>query len=62
MKPEGVHHDGPHADHHPHKPRHIAEKMESYLVRGMGLVGAGLLIFMLYSFMQTGTGTPSWMH
>jgi hypothetical protein len=45
----------------PHKPRHLAEKMESWVVRGIGLCAAVLLAFLLYSFMQTGTGTPPWM-
>jgi len=45
-----------------HKPRHLAEKMESWVVRGIGLCAVVLLAFLLYSFMQTGTGTPSWMH
>ena len=44
-----------------HKPRHLAEKMEAWVVRGFGLAAAVLLAFLLYSFMQTGTGTPSWM-
>jgi hypothetical protein len=43
------------------KPRHLAEKMESWVVRAIGLCAAVLLAFLLYSFMQTGTGTPSWM-
>jgi uncharacterized RDD family membrane protein YckC len=46
-------------DHH--KPRHIAEKLESYVVVAMAIVGAVLLVALIYYFMQTGTGTPSWM-
>ncbi|MGH7022391.1 MAG: hypothetical protein ACREEB_02235 [Caulobacteraceae bacterium] len=46
---------------HHHKPRHIAEKLESYVVIAMGVVGAILLVVLIYYFMQTGTGTPSWM-
>ena len=44
-----------------HKPRHLAEKMEAWVVRGFGVCAAVLLAFLLYSFMQTGTGVPSWM-
>ena len=44
-----------------HKPRHLAEKMEAWVVRGIGLGAAVLLAFLLYSFMQTGTDVPSWM-
>jgi hypothetical protein len=46
---------------HHHKPRHIAEKLESYVVIAMGIAGAILLIVLIYFFMQTGSGTPSWM-
>jgi hypothetical protein len=52
--------DYPHEVHH-HKPRHIAEKLESYVVVTMAIVGAILLVALIYYFMQTGTGTPSWM-
>jgi hypothetical protein len=61
MKNAAVPGDG-HDDKVKHrKPRHLAEKMESWVVRGIGLCAAVLLAFLLYSFMQTGTGTPSWM-
>jgi hypothetical protein len=35
--------------------------MEAWVVRGFGVCAAVLLAFLLYSFMQTGSGTPSWM-
>jgi hypothetical protein len=35
--------------------------MEAWVVRGFGLAAAVLLAFLLYSFMQTATGVPSWM-
>jgi hypothetical protein len=43
------------------KPRHIAEKLESYLGIGIAVVGMVLLGVMLVGFAQTGSGTPSWM-
>ncbi len=43
------------------KPRHLAERMQGYLVKGMGIVGAVALAFLLCSFMQTGSGAPPWM-
>lgn len=46
---------------HHRKPRHIAEKLESYLGVGIAVVGLVLLGFLLVGFMQTGTGAPSWM-
>jgi hypothetical protein len=46
---------------HHHKQRHIAEKLESYVVMAMAIVGAILLVALIYYFMQTGTSTPSWM-
>ena len=52
-------------DHKPlatnRKPRHIAEKLESYLGIGIAVMGLVLLGFLLVGFMQTGTGAPSWM-
>jgi hypothetical protein len=53
--------EGPEVKAHHRKPRHLAEKMEAWVVRGFGLCAAILLAFLLYSFMQTGSGTPSWM-
>jgi hypothetical protein len=52
-----------HSDHAPvhHKNRHIAEKLESWVVIAMGVVGAILLAVLIYSFMQTGSNPP-WMH
>ena len=61
MDPD-VAHDGDHKPEvHHHKPRHIAEKLESYVVAAMAIVGAVLLVVLIYYFMQTGTATPSWM-
>lgn len=51
---------GDHAPVH-HKNRHIAEKLESYVVIAMGVVGAILLAVLVYSFLQTGSNPP-WMH
>jgi hypothetical protein len=31
------------------------------VVIAMGVAGAILLLVLIYFFMQTGTGTPSWM-
>jgi hypothetical protein len=54
--------DGEHPPEvHHHKQRHIAEKLESYVVMAMAIVGAILLVALIYYFMQTGTSTPSWM-
>jgi len=50
----------PKADVH-HKPRHLAEKFESYVGVGMVIVAAVLLVILIYAFSQTGSGTPSWM-
>jgi hypothetical protein len=55
IAPEGA------PEHHPHKPRHLAEKFESWMVVAMAVAGAGLLALLLWAFMQTGTGTPPWM-
>jgi hypothetical protein len=52
---------GDHAPVH-HKNRHIAEKLESWVVIAMGVVGAVLLAVLVYFFMQTGNSNPPWMH
>jgi hypothetical protein len=44
------------------KRRHLAERVESFMVGAMGVGAAVLLIFLLYSFIRTGTDVPSWMH
>ena len=62
MEPEGS--KGgvePHNEHHHHKPKHIAERMERYVGVGIVVVAAVLLVLLLYSFMQTGSEAPSWM-
>ena len=41
---------------------HMAELLETWMVRVMGVGAAVLLVFLLYSFMKTGSGVPSWMH
>jgi hypothetical protein len=61
MEPDVAPEGGPPPEVHHHKPRHIAEKLESYVVVTMAIVGAILLVALIYYFMQTGTGTPSWM-
>jgi len=61
MEQEAVHESDHAPEIHHHKPKHIAEKLESYVVIAMGIVGAVLLVVLIYFFMQTGTGTPSWM-
>ncbi len=45
-----------------HKPRHLAEKMEAWGGRAFMALGAVLLAGLVYAFMQTGAGAPSWMH
>jgi hypothetical protein len=47
---------------HHHKPRHLAEKMEAWVGRAFMMLGVVLLGGLLYAFMQTGAGVPSWMH
>ncbi len=53
------------SDHDPaaksRKPRHLAERREGYLVKGMGIVGAVVLVFLIHGFMQTGSAAPPWM-
>jgi hypothetical protein len=44
-----------------HRPKHLAERFERYVGIGIVIAGAVLLAVLLYAFMQTGTGTPSWM-
>lgn len=61
MEPEMAEKVEPTPAVHHHKPRHIAEKLESYVVVAMAIFGAILLVAMIYYFMQTGTATPSWM-
>ncbi|HEY5206350.1 MAG TPA: hypothetical protein VIJ63_17380 [Roseiarcus sp.] len=61
MEPETIHETSDAPEVHHHKPRHIAEKLESYVVIAMGVVGAVLLVVLIYFFLQTGTSTPSWM-
>ncbi|HWD66422.1 MAG TPA: hypothetical protein VG227_00525 [Caulobacteraceae bacterium] len=61
MEQDAVQNGEPTPEVHHHKPKHIAEKLESYVVIAMGIVGAVLLVVLIYFFMQTGTGTPSWM-
>ena len=61
MEQEAIQNSNHTPEVHHHKNRHIAEKLESYVVIAMGIVGALLLVVLIYFFMQTGTGTPSWM-
>ena len=61
MDPEVLHDDAPAPEVHHHKPKHIAEKLESYVGIIMVVVAAVLFILVLYAITQTGTGTPSWM-
>ena len=59
---QDVIHDGEHkAEVRHRKPTHIAEKLESYMGVGIVIVAAILLAILLFAFMQTGSGTPSWM-
>jgi hypothetical protein len=44
-----------------HRPKHLAEKLESYVGVGVVIAGAVLLALLLYAFMQTGSDTPPWM-
>jgi hypothetical protein len=57
LEPQG----GPDTHPHAHKPRHLAERFESWMVIAMAIAGAGLLAVLLWAFMQTGSGTPPWM-
>ncbi len=61
MDPEVTQDDAPHPEVHHHKPKHIAEKLESYVGIIMVVVAAVLFVLVLYAITQTGTGTPSWM-
>lgn len=47
--------------HHP-KPWRLAEKFESYVGVIMVVAGLVLLGVLAYGVMNTGSGTPSWMH
>ena len=54
--------DGAHpAEVHHHKPKHIAEKLESYVGMATVAIGGILFVLVLYAITQTGSGTPSWM-
>ncbi len=60
---QDVLHDGDHKQAVSHKkPRHLAEKLESYVGVGIVVVGAVLLAVLLFAFTQTGSATPAWMH
>ena len=61
MKPDALHPEGHDAAHHPHKPKHLAERLESYVGVGSVVIGAILLALLIYAFMQTGSQTPPWM-
>jgi len=59
---DNVVHEGAHDAEHPHhKPKHIAEKMESYVGVIMAVVALVLLVVAIYAITQTGSATPSWM-
>ena len=49
------------ADGHHRKPKHMAEKLESYVGIFMVAVAVILLALLLYGVTQTGTTTPNWM-
>jgi hypothetical protein len=62
MKQDVVHGgEGAHAVSH-RKPKHTAEKIETWMGRAFVLLGAVMLAVLVFAFMQTGSGTPSWMH
>jgi hypothetical protein len=44
------------------KPGHLAEQMEAWVGRAFVVLGGTLLGCLLYAFMQTGPGAPSWMN
>ncbi len=61
MKQDVLHPQDQKPEVHHRRPRHIAEKLESYLGIGIAVVGLVLLGLLLVGFMQTGSGAPSWM-
>ena len=61
MDPEVLQDGAPVPEVHHRKPKHMAEKLESYVGIIMVVVAAVLFVLVLYAITQTGTGTPSWM-
>ena len=62
MKQEASHPVGPGLDVHHRKPRRLAQKFENYIGAVMAVAGLVLLAVLAYGVMNTGSGTPSWMH
>jgi formate/nitrite transporter FocA (FNT family) len=48
--------------HHHHKPRRVAQQLEKYMGVAMAAAAVVLLGILAYGLMNTGSGTPSWMH
>jgi hypothetical protein len=61
MKQDVLHSGNEHHEVHHRRPGHIAEKLESYVGVGIVAVAAVLLAILLFAFMQTGSGVPSYM-
>jgi hypothetical protein len=61
MKDDVLQSGGDKHEVHHRRPKHLAERMESFVGIGIVIAGAVLLAVLLYAFMQTGTGTPPWM-
>lgn len=62
MKQEASHQGSGGVEPHHHKPWRIAEKFEGYVGVVMVVAGLVLLAVLAYGVLNTGSGTPSWMH
>ena len=62
MKQQVVHEGGPEPGVQHHKPRRLAQRMESYITAAVVVAVAVLMVVLVYGVMNTGSGTPAWMH
>lgn len=62
MEPHTLEDGAPAVEVHHRKPKHLAEKLESYVGMITVAVGGVLFVLVLYAITQTGNATPSWMH
>lgn len=62
MKQHVLNDGGPKPGRHHHKPWRMAGRVEAYVTVAVVIAAAVLLAVLVYGVMNTGSGTPAWMH
>jgi hypothetical protein len=62
MKQHVLNDGDPKPGRHHHKPWQMAERVETYVTVAVVIAAVVLLAVLVYGVMNTGSGTPAWMH